>query len=1055
MAAAAAPAITPDARRASLSADRPSTGKRSVSFGAGTLKMPSGAQHTPSILKNKVNKLTKGNDGAANDDGTVSKEEALRLYAAYRSAPAQFPSYDRLRFVRLPADWLPTGLRDSSMDEATHGDEQLHHWPALVYNNLAELVKDLPKSEDRMLKAKLILQHRQHPSRVVARLMGWKRPGAAESGSQNPFDEPRLEMVHLSGTSLGDNEANHGECLSFVDHQLELEDACDELLAKHADCDAEEADGEVREYALRFRGAVDMALNCLALDVGADVLPARRDEGAAVATSKGGDVMRSSAGASGGSAAAGKKTVLDVESAKKQPSTKGRSVSDPTEKENQANKESKRSRKDYTAKGTGLKARSDSPPPQKASPKKPRAKKEKAASSSQPPAEPSRQSSRAPKPSAKSGSRALNLDDAPAAEESESANNVVEDEVSWKELWVLMKKNGWNWKGGSGLMVDYYYILPGRNVKNGTKDVDYFESAEGAQEYARSVYGWGQVSRKALAEHIEEHGKCAGETVPPLTGDPIPPHEPWKQAWERLRKSGWSWRAGSGLMMDYYYIKPGCGTKNGAEGMDYFCKLEDVQKFCKRNYGWRGEEEEKEAGDAASSGKPEALGGRLRDKPKRPLTLGGKVETAVREKRQRVATFARKVAENTAAMKQEAQAKEAADAKEAEEEDVDDDDQSTFTQSGSQPKALFANECADQDVPPLKLAIEPDEPWRDAWEKMRKSGWSWKQGSGLMVDYYYIKPGRSTKAGIKGQDYFESEDDARAFARRNYGWKGDGRSSEAPSTDPTKAGRRKKRRSLSLGNATEAEDEAGKRQKTEKAKPPRKAPKASSPESKPVPPPRPTWRELQADGWKAVSAGKYNKLHDWYYVRPGADPGEGELGVDFFLSEEDAVNSLTDLGSAAATKAEDARKERRASKETKAPTNATDAADPALTTPANCRTKPQDPAKPLLTSPESDSPPSPSEDPYQWTNLWPTLQMAGWVRMKAGKFNKLHDWYWVRPNRDPGDEATILGRHYFSSQEDVIEFVRKEDLSTPGRKKQRESVGVMLGAFHEANELEE
>ena len=76
------------------------------------------------------------------------------------------------------------------------------------------------------------------------------------------------------------------------------------------------------------------------------------------------------------------------------------------------------------------------------------------------------------------------------------------------------------------------------------------------------------------------------------------------------------------------------------------------------------------------------------------------------------------------------------------------------------------------EIPPLKHNLDPYESWSDAWKKMLKSGWSWKAGSGL-TDYYFIKPGCKIKGGIKDQDYFESESDAKAYATKNYGWKGE------------------------------------------------------------------------------------------------------------------------------------------------------------------------------------------------------------------------------------------------------------------------------------------
>jgi len=97
-------------------------------------------------------------------------------------------------------------------------------------------------------------------------------------------------------------------------------------------------------------------------------------------------------------------------------------------------------------------------------------------------------------------------------------------------------------------------------------------------------------------------------------------------------------------------------------------------------------------------------------------------------------------------------------------------------------------------------------------------------------------------------------------------------------------------------------------------------------------------------------------------------------------------------------------------------------------TPTGCRTKPLDPSYPLQ-APESILSTTISSELYEWSNVWPLLQRAGWKVMKAARYNNLHDWYYIRPNVDPGDSNTVLGRDYFMSQPDVINYIRKRDES--------------------------
>eukprot|EP00957_Ditylum_brightwellii_P099346 7567782-Ditylum_brightwellii.AAC.1 len=51
-------------------------------------------------------------------------------------------------------------------------------------------------------------------------------------------------------------------------------------------------------------------------------------------------------------------------------------------------------------------------------------------------------------------------------------------------------------------------------------------------------------------------------------------------------------------------------------------------------------------------------------------------------------------------------------------------------------------------------------------------------GSGLMTDYYYIKPDKDVKTGSAGTDYFTSKEDVMEFAATFYNWSGSARNSQ-------------------------------------------------------------------------------------------------------------------------------------------------------------------------------------------------------------------------------------------------------------------------------------
>jgi hypothetical protein len=659
-----------------------------------------------------------------------------------------------------------------------------------------------------------------------------------------------------------------------------------------------------------------------------------------------------------------------------------------------------------------------------------------------------------------------------------------------------MKRHGWGWRGGSGLMTDYYYIKPRCRVQGGSPGRDYFVRVEDVMEFARDSYGWREggsssIARGELFSRIEDHARHCGEIVPPLLdvegrettlGDHT--HGPWRAVWETMLRSKWTWRSGTGLMLDYYYIKPGSKVGGGVEGQDYFVKLEDVQKFAARNYGWRGED-----GGAEGTAAPVAAAGTIEADSGRCRTSVGANEVRKesdgahevrKEKRQKVEKCAKKPARTMDACVEEDTASDEGNRKDSTAHD-DTDGESTFSQSGFRTMNLFLDECADENVPPLTCDIDPYETWSYAWEKMRQSGWTWKVGAGLMTDYYYVKPGCKVKGGAKGRDFFVLEEDVRRFATRNYGWRGSGGCIERSSNAAPGGGvdGRKRGNSTSDGIVLENKRQKGEDQQVAATS----SNVNSSLRSQPAVDPfekRAVWQALQREGWKAISAGRYNKLHDWYYVRPGCDPGDGtsKLGVDYFLSEDAAIEfaGRSAVIPSASTQMVDEEQQPKASiQAVTEPCNGTKKSNekhqvrgrmheinhllivsktagsgtPAgpLNTPPDCRTKPQDPAIPLPSSAESCSSTS-RHDSYGWSRLWPLLETAGWQIVKAGKYNPLHDWYYVRPGRHPGDEMCKLGADYFTSEKDVIEFVKFHDENESAGELEKKS--VMLEAFEEA-----
>ena len=65
---------------------------------------------------------------------------------------------------------------------------------------------------------------------------------------------------------------------------------------------------------------------------------------------------------------------------------------------------------------------------------------------------------------------------------------------------------------------------------------------------------------------------------------------------------------------------------------------------------------------------------------------------------------------------------------------------------------------------------EEETPWNEVWSAMKRFGWSWSGPTGLMTDYYYIKPGCKIKGGVEGHDYFICDEEVRQYARVTYKW---------------------------------------------------------------------------------------------------------------------------------------------------------------------------------------------------------------------------------------------------------------------------------------------
>jgi len=283
----------------------------------------------------------------------------------------------------------------------------------------------------------------------------------------------------------------------------------------------------------------------------------------------------------------------------------------------------------------------------------------------------------------------------------------------------------------------------------------------------------------------------------------------------------------------------------------------------------------------------------------------------------------------------------------------------------------------------LGTPIQRNDEWEILWDKLRYSGWTCKMGSGLMTDYYYIKPDKDVKTGSAGTDYFTSKEDVMEFAATFYNWSGSARNSQVRDSSAAVTATKDNTRRRSRGK-TNSDSKASSKTKSKQ-----RVSKSGSP-------------------------------HDRIWGKP---PTKKEKGK----------RKRSSTGTDTSTK-------RRNSK-------GKGSVSIIAATPTDCRTKPKDPAIPLSESSLSSSSSFESQSKNdtssgrnlceKWNKLWPRLSKAGWKCVKAPLKNLQHEYYWVRPGRDARAEDSQLGVDYFASQQDVLDYQKREDEADDAAKENR------------------
>ena len=502
------------------------------------------------------------------------------------------------------------------------------------------------------------------------------------------------------------------------------------------------------------------------------------------------------------------------------------------------------------------------------------------------------------------------------------------------------------------------------------------------------------------------------------TGSPlsftIDPNLEWKKVFSLLRQNGWKWLNGK-IIHDKVLVKPGCNYKGGKVGEDFFPTDtmghgDEIKEYMKENYGWVGPTLESSSSEE-SDAQVEANG--------------------------------------------ESDDCEFGDDADSEDDQMVDD----ATNSGGQ------GEISEQmDVPMIVETKRSDDvfefkdddenadvidygymPWMLVWQSMHSHGWRVARGPG--DELYYLRPGVESTQGEYGEA-FVYEEDVKNIAKEEFGWKGEKPprasakrnavvSAEKPSKKhksqkkvipSSEKSNRSKKHTSSVKTSQKKSSWAAKKKRTDddKGRTWGKARKtaATSPE-------RVTWKSLKTEGWTAKRAGGKNKLHDWYYIRPGFSLSNGaKLNEHYFENENAAIKYATD----------------HLNQSKKSPFTSSEASEPSAQVPSS------QPASPLATDCVMEESSSLNTDDsstkkshckkqdssndgqdsvysHQLEDLsfvpkmkptWKSLQKyEGWTVISARRYNTLHDWYYIRPGCSPfGTE----GVHYFQNKFDAVTY---------------------------------
>lgn len=202
--------------------------------------------------------------------------------------------------------------------------------------------------------------------------------------------------------------------------------------------------------------------------------------------------------------------------------------------------------------------------------------------------------------------------------DSDSSMEVDASEMTWVEMYDQLKTSGWCYKHGVGL-IDWVWVHPSHAntpvselLKNYEEGEDYVTSENELKLYAMRRLGWkgddyGEdnkgVSRSKRSRQKNEALPARRAVNSPLLekNNPISTPAPaesafssWPDMWDMMKTDGWIYKKGPALI-DWIWIHPSKADmkmndlmKQGTVGVDYVTSEEDLMRYAKTYYGWRG-----------------------------------------------------------------------------------------------------------------------------------------------------------------------------------------------------------------------------------------------------------------------------------------------------------------------------------------------------------------------------------------------------------------------------------------------------------------------------------